>query len=143
MALKKVIKNEENGLQTEHHRVGDAMVINGAKNIVVTIYSYASEEYRQKEKEMAKYTDALNAKQAELSTLVEQNENKKYNEQIAILASEINNMPAPDQAAAAGQETHLTETVEILSLDETGDFSFAGVYQKLKELPKYAGAEDV
>ena len=116
MALVKDIVNEK-GILTKYHRIKN--IDYNAGKLVVTIFSYADNNYRERE-----------IRQIQAMKLMEKNPEELTDEEFAFV-----------QQYSAYEDLHIAEFYEVIDLDE--NISFGEIYNSLKELPSFEGAQDI
>jgi len=134
MCLIKTITNA-NGVATTYHRIS-SITKNGAR-LLITISSYISEEYRNKEKEYYIKVSEYTQKAQRYTNLISKHDltedEKSEIKSLEKWLNEYSDTPAVNYAAAAMD-------IEMTWVNES--LSFADIYSELKANGIFAGALD-
>lgn len=136
MALLINLKNEI-GLSTSYHRI--TRVLADTPNVlVVTIASYANESYRELEQKNEEVIAEYNKNARLLGEEYAKKEEERNPELISELSKKLGEENIPqDVSYKADEHTY------SFQFDKASELSFSSIYEKLKALPQFEGAEDV
>jgi len=144
MALKKD-RTDAKGVKTRYHRI-HKIEFNGDR-IRVTMHSYVNADTRDSEKKQATennkardYTKKMQVLRDELDTLIG---NPDQIERVTELSNQINELEfAPDRLTVKDTPDNHYDELEV-EIEGFENVTMEGIYDRLKALPEYAGAESI
>ena len=144
MALLKSVTNEL-GIVANYHRI--KYLDNNNPELSVRVYSYVSEEYRDTEKSYVSKRELVDKKSKELTDIANTDiseytiqEQDEHMHKIDELNTEISNLYK--ELTATDKPYHVFETDITMRTDDVGDISFENIYNYLKSVGTFSGAED-
>ena len=138
MALFKEITNQK-GVTSRYFRISNVALDIDSKNIVITLKEYASNTYRNKEKEISKLQNEINERQEYIDTLnTNYNENKEEiiakNNELGAIINKLNEMKSQDYYI--GEQNYNFDF-------EDKEYSLSTCYGLLKTLELFKDSKDV
>ena len=138
MALFKEITNQK-GVTSRYFRISNVALDIDSKNIVITLKEYASNTYRNKEKEISELQNEINERQEYINTL---NENYRENEEEIItknnelgkIINKLNEMKS--------QDYYIVEQKYNFDFEDK-EYSLSTCYGLLKTLELFKDSKDV
>ena len=138
MALFKEITNQK-GVTSRYFRISNVALDIDGKNIVITMKEYASNTYRNKEKEISELQNEINERQEYIDTLnTNYNENKEEiiakNNELGAIINKLNEMKSQDYYI--GEQNYNFDF-------EDKEYSLSTCYGLLKTLELFKDSKDV
>ena len=138
MALFKEITNQK-GVTSRYFRISNVTLDIDSKNIVITLKEYASNAYRNKEKEISDLQKEINERQEYINTLnTNYSENKEEiiakNNELGAIINKLNEMKSQDYYI--GEQNYNFDF-------EDKEYSLSTCYGLLKTLELFKDSKDV
>lgn len=138
MALFKEITNQK-GVTSRYFRISNVALNIDSKNIVITLKEYASNTYRNKEKEISELQNEINERQEYIDTLnTNYNENKEEiitkNNELRVVINKLNEMKS--------QDYYIVEQKYNFDFEDK-EYSLSTCYGLLKTLELFKDSKDV
>ena len=138
MALFKEITNQK-GVTSRYFRISNVALDIDSKNIVITLKEYASNTYRNKEKEISELQDEINERQKYIDTLnTNYSENKEEiitkNNELRVVINKLNEMKS--------QDYYIVEQKYNFDFEDK-EYSLSTCYGLLKTLELFKDSKDV
>lgn len=138
MALFKEITNQK-GVTSRYFRISNVALDIDSKNIVITLKEYASNTYRNKEKEISNLQNEINERQEYINTLnTNYNENKEEiitkNNELRVVINKLNEMKS--------QDYYIIEQNYNFDFEDK-EYSLSTCYGLLKTLELFKDSKDV
>lgn len=133
MALKKEII-DENGIKTDYHKIDNMYIDTTKEQLVITVKSYNSNEYREKEKKIEKNQKEYMILQEEIDK--ELSKETKNIEKIKFLADKINSYNFLEN------KDYSIKKIEIIYEFDDNEISLTKIYDKLKQDPLFVESVD-
>ena len=138
MALFKEITNQK-GVTSRYFRISNVALDIDSKNIVITLKEYASNTYRNKEKEISELQNEINEQQEYIDTLnTNYSENKEEiitkNNELRVVINKLNEMKS--------QDYYIVEQKYNFDFEDK-EYSLSTCYGLLKTLELFKDSKDV
>lgn len=138
MALFKEITNQK-GVTSRYFRISNVTLDIDSKNIVITLKEYASNTYRNKEKEISDLQNEINERQEYINTLnTNYSENKEEiiakNNELRVVINKLNEMKS--------QDYYIVEQKYNFDFEDK-EYSLSTCYGLLKTLELFKDSKDV
>ena len=138
MALFKEITNQK-GVTSRYFRISNVALDIDSKNIVITLKEYASNTYRNKEKEISELQNEINERQKYIDTLnINYSENKEEiitkNNELRVVINKLNEMKS--------QDYYIVEQKYNFDFEDK-EYSLSTCYGLLKTLELFKDSKDV
>ena len=138
MALFKEITNQK-GVTSRYFRISNVALDIDSKNIVITLKEYASNTYRNKEKEISELQNEINERQKYIDTLnTNYSENKEEiitkNNELRVVINKLNEMKS--------QDYYIVEQKYNFDFEDK-EYSLSTCYGLLKTLELFKDSKDV
>ena len=138
MALFKEITNQK-GVTSRYFRISNVALDIDSKNIVITLKEYASNAYRNKEKEISNLQNEINERQEYINTLnTNYSENKEEiitkNNELRVVINKLNEMKS--------QDYYIVEQKYNFDFEDK-EYSLSTCYGLLKTLELFKDSKDV
>ena len=138
MALFKEITNQK-GVTSRYFRISNVALDIDSKNIVITLKEYASNTYRNKEKEISGLQNEINERQEYIDTLnTNYSENKEEiitkNNELRVVINKLNKMKS--------QDYYIVEQKYNFDFEDK-EYSLSTCYGLLKTLELFKDSKDV
>ena len=138
MALFKEITNQK-GVTSRYFRISNVALDIDSKNIVITLKEYASNTYRNKEKEISDLKNEINERQEYIDTLnTNYSENKEEiitkNNELRVVINKLNEMKS--------QDYYIVEQKYNFDFEDK-EYSLSTCYGLLKTLELFKDSKDV
>lgn len=138
MALFKEITNQK-GVTSRYFRISNVALDIDSKNIVITLKEYASNTYRNKEKEISNLQNEINERQEYINTLnTNYSENKEEiiakNNELRVVINKLNEMKS--------QDYYIVEQKYNFDFEDK-EYSLSTCYGLLKTLELFKDSKDV
>lgn len=138
MALFKEITNQK-GVTSRYFRISNVALDIDSKNIVITLKEYASNTYRNKEKEISDLQNEINERQEYIDTLnTNYSENKEEiitkNNELRVVINKLNEMKS--------QDYYIVEQKYNFDFEDK-EYSLSTCYGLLKTLELFKDSKDV
>lgn len=138
MALFKEITNQK-GVTSRYFRISNVALDIDSKNIVITLKEYASNTYRNKEKEISGLQNEINERQEYIDTLnTNYSENKEEiitkNNELRVVINKLNEMKS--------QDYYIVEQKYNFDFEDK-EYSLSTCYGLLKTLELFKDSKDV
>ena len=138
MALFKEITNQK-GVTSRYFRISNVALDIDSKNIVITLKEYASNAYRNKEKEISGLQNEINERQEYIDTLnTNYSENKEEiitkNNELRVVINKLNEMKS--------QDYYIVEQKYNFDFEDK-EYSLSTCYGLLKTLELFKDSKDV
>ena len=138
MALFKEITNQK-GVTSRYFRISNVALDIDSKNIVITLKEYASNTYRNKEKEISNLQNEINERQEYIDTLnTNYSENKEEiitkNNELRVIINKLNEMKS--------QDYYIVEQKYNFDFEDK-EYSLSTCYGLLKTLELFKDSKDV
>ena len=138
MALFKEITNQK-GVTSRYFRISNVALDIDSKNIVITLKEYASNTYRNKEKEISDLQNEINERQEYIDTLnTNYSENKEEiitkNNELRVVINKLNEMKS--------QDYYIVEQKYNFDFEDK-EYSLSICYGLLKTLELFKDSKDV
>lgn len=138
MALFKEITNQK-GVTSRYFRISNVALDIDSKNIVITLKEYASNTYRNKEKEISNLQNEINERQEYIDTLnTNYSENKEEiitkNNELRVVINKLNEMKS--------QDYYIVEQKYNFDFEDK-EYSLSTCYGLLKTLELFKDSKDV
>ena len=138
MALFKEITNQK-GVTSRYFRISNVALDIDSKNIVITLKEYASNTYRNKEKEISELQNEINERQEYIDTLnTNYSENKEEiitkNNELRVVINKLNEMKS--------QDYYIVEQKYNFDFEDK-EYSLSICYELLKTLELFKDSKDV
>ena len=138
MALFKEITNQK-GVTSRYFRISNVALDIDSKNIVITLKEYASNAYRNKEKEISNLQNEINERQEYIDTLnTNYSENKEEiitkNNELRVVINKLNEMKS--------QDYYIVEQKYNFDFEDK-EYSLSTCYGLLKTLELFKDSKDV
>lgn len=138
MALFKEITNQK-GVTSRYFRISNVALDIDSKNIVITLKEYASNTYRNKEKEISNLQNEINERQEYINTLnTNYSENKEEiitkNNELRVVINKLNEMKS--------QDYYIVEQNYNFDFEDK-EYSLSTCYGLLKTLELFKDSKDV
>ena len=138
MALFKEITNQK-GVTSRYFRISNVALDIDSKNIVITLKEYASNIYRNKEKEISDLQNEINERQEYIDTLnTNYSENKEEiitkNNELRVVINKLNEMKS--------QDYYIVEQKYNFDFEDK-EYSLSTCYGLLKTLELFKDSKDV
>ena len=138
MALFKEITNQK-GVTSRYFRISNVALDIDSKNIVITLKEYASNTYRNKEKEISELQNEINERQEYIDTLnTNYSENKEEiitkNNELRVVINKLNEMKS--------QDYYIVEQKYNFDFEDK-EYSLSTCYGLLKTLELFKDSKDV
>ena len=138
MALFKEITNQK-GVTSRYFRISNVTLDIDSKNIIITLKEYASNTYRNKEKEISDLQNEINERQEYINTLnTNYSENKEEiiakNNELRVVINKLNEMKS--------QDYYIVEQKYNFDFEDK-EYSLSICYGLLKTLELFKDSKDV
>lgn len=138
MALFKEITNQK-GVTSRYFRISNVTLDIDSKNIIITLKEYASNTYRNKEKEISDLQKEINERQEYINTLnTNYSENKEEiitkNNELRVVINKLNEMKS--------QDYYIVEQNYNFDFEDK-EYSLSTCYWLLKTLELFKDSKDV
>ena len=138
MALFKEITNQK-GVTSRYFRISNVALDIDSKNIIITMKEYASNTYRNKEKEISDLQNEINERQEYIDTLnTNYSENKEEiitkNNELRVVINKLNEMKS--------QDYYIVEQKYNFDFEDQ-EYSLSTCYGLLKTLELFKDSKDV
>lgn len=138
MALFKEITNQK-GVTSRYFRISNVALDIDSKNIVITLKEYASNTYRNKEKEISDLQNEINERREYIDTLnTNYSENKEEiitkNNELRVVINKLNEMKS--------QDYYIVEQKYNFDFEDK-EYSLSTCYGLLKTLELFKDSKDV
>ena len=138
MALFKEITNQK-GVTSRYFRISNVALDIDSKNIIITLKEYASNTYRNKEKEISELQNEINERQEYIDTLnTNYSENKEEiitkNNELRVVINKLNEMKS--------QDYYIVEQKYNFDFEDK-EYSLSTCYGLLKTLELFKDSKDV
>ena len=138
MALFKEITNQK-GVTSRYFRISNVALDIDSKNIIITMKEYASNTYRNKEKEISDLQNEINERQEYIDTLnTNYSENKEEiitkNNELRVVINKLNEMKS--------QDYYIVEQKYNFDFEDK-EYSLSTCYGLLKTLELFKDSKDV
>lgn len=138
MALFKEITNQK-GVTSRYFRISNVTLDIDSKNIIITLKEYASNTYRNKEKEISDLQNEINERQEYINTLnTNYSENKEEiiakNNELRVVINKLNEMKS--------QDYYIVEQKYNFDFEDK-EYSLSTCYGLLKTLELFKDSKDV